>query len=56
MHVDVIENKASRATLLPNMKVIGRVDYGQIDVGTIVPKRALHDVDLTELQSHHTSH
>lgn len=50
VHVDVIENKASRATLLPNMKVIGRVDYGQIDVGTIVPKRALHDVDLTELQ------
>ena len=49
VHVDVIENKASRATLLPNMQVIGRVDYGQIDVGTIVPKRALHDVDLTEL-------
>ncbi len=49
VHVDVIENKASRATLLPNMKVIGRVDYGQIDVGTIVPERALHDVDLAEL-------
>ncbi len=49
VHVDVIENKASLTTLLPNMRVIGRVDYGQIDVGTIVPKRALHDVDLAEL-------
>ncbi len=32
------------------MQVTGRVNYGQIDVGTIVPERALHDVDLTELQ------
>lgn len=51
VHVDVINNKASRAKLIPDMKVAGRVNYGQIDVGTIVPKRALHDVDLTELQT-----
>lgn len=51
VYVDVIDNKASRDKLLPDMKVMGRVNYGQIDVGTIVPKRALHDVDLTELQT-----
>ncbi|MEN6669370.1 HlyD family efflux transporter periplasmic adaptor subunit [Psychrobacter sp. B38] len=51
VYVDVIENKASRTHLSPTMRVTGRVDYGQIDVGTIVPERALHDVDLTELQT-----
>lgn len=51
VNVDVIDNDVSRKQLLPNMKVTGRVNYGQIDVGTIVPKRALHDVDLTELQA-----
>ncbi len=51
VYVNVIDNEVSRDKLLPNMKVTGRVNYGQIDVGTIVPKRALHDVDLTELQS-----
>ncbi|MBF0659667.1 HlyD family efflux transporter periplasmic adaptor subunit [Psychrobacter sp. NG25] len=51
VNVDVIDNEVSRKQLLPNMKVTGRVNYGQIDVGTIVPKRALHDVDLTELQA-----
>ncbi|HCN17266.1 MULTISPECIES: efflux RND transporter periplasmic adaptor subunit [Psychrobacter] len=50
VYVDVIENQKNHDKLLPNMKVTGRVNYGQIDVGTIVPKRALHDVDLTELQ------
>lgn len=50
VNVDVIDNEVSRKQLLPNMQVTGRVNYGQIDVGTIVPKRALHDVDLTELQ------
>lgn len=50
VYVDVIENKASRANLAPDMQATGRVDYGQIDVGTIVPEHALHDVDLTELQ------
>lgn len=51
VYVNVIDNEASRDKLLPDMKVTGRVNYGQIDVGTIVPKRALHDVDLTELQT-----
>ncbi|KAF0567639.1 hypothetical protein FQV37_2084 [Psychrobacter nivimaris] len=51
VYVNVIDNEVSRDKLLPNMKVTGRVNYGQIDVGTIVPKRALHDVDLTELQN-----
>jgi len=51
VYVNVIDNEASRDKLKPNMKVTGRVNYGQIDVGTIVPKRALHDVDLTELQT-----
>jgi len=51
VYVNVIDNEASRDKLMPNMKVTGRVNYGQIDVGTIVPKRALHDVDLTELQT-----
>jgi hypothetical protein len=46
----VIENQKNHDKLLADMKVTGRVNYGQIDVGTIVPKRALHDVDLTELQ------
>lgn len=49
--VNAIENQLSRDKLLPNMKVTGRVNYGQIEVGVIVPKRALHDVDLTELHS-----
>lgn len=51
VYVNVIDNEVSRDKLLPNMKVTGRVNYGQIDVGTIVPKHALHDVDLTELQN-----
>ncbi|MCG3880036.1 HlyD family efflux transporter periplasmic adaptor subunit [Psychrobacter sp. Ps6] len=50
VYVNVIDNEVSRNKLQPEMKVTGRVNYGQIDVGTIVPKRALHDVDLTELQ------
>jgi len=51
VYVNVIDNDVNRDKLLPNMKVSGRVNYGQIDVGTIVPERALHDVDLTELQT-----
>ena len=47
----MVNNEVSRHQLLPGMKVTGRVDYGQIEVGTIVPKRALHNVDLTELHA-----
>lgn len=50
VYVHVVKNEASRGKLRPEMAVSGRVDYGQIEVGTIVPKHALHDVDLTELQ------
>ncbi|MGP5407394.1 efflux RND transporter periplasmic adaptor subunit [Psychrobacter celer] len=51
VHVNVIDNESTRKKLLPKMQVTGRVNYGQIDVGTIVPRRALHDVNLTELHS-----
>lgn len=50
VYVEVIDNKVNRGKLLSDTKVTGRVNYGQIDVGTIVPERALHDVDLTELR------
>lgn len=50
VHVNVVNNEISREKLQPDMQVTGRVNYGQIDVGTIAPERALHDVDLTELQ------
>lgn len=50
VYVHVIKNDASRGKLRAEMAVIGRVDYGQIEVGTIVPRQAIHDVDLTELQ------
>ncbi len=51
VYVHVINNEASRGKLKPDMAVTGRVDYGQIEVGTIVPKHAIHDADLTELQT-----
>ena len=50
VYVHVVKNEASRGKLLPEMAVSGRVDYGQIEVGTTVPKHSIHDVDLTELQ------
>ncbi|WP_227671501.1 efflux RND transporter periplasmic adaptor subunit [Psychrobacter sp. 72-O-c] len=51
VYVHVVKNDASRSTLKPGMFVTGRVDYGQIEVGTVVPKRALHDVDLKALET-----
>lgn len=51
VYVNVIENETTREKLLPNMAVKGRVNHGQIEVGTIVPKQALHNVDLSELQT-----
>ena len=50
VYVNVINNEVSRNQLAPEMQVTGRVDYGQIEVGTIVPKIALHNVDLTQIQ------
>lgn len=49
VYVNVVNNEVSRNQIKPGMEVTGRVDYGQIEVGTIVPKRALHNVDLTVL-------
>lgn len=48
--VHVVKNDVSRGKLPLNTVVSGRVDYGQIEVGTIVPAHGIHDVDLTELQ------
>ncbi len=47
--VHVIDTETSRGKLKLNMAVSGRVDYGQIEVGTIVPKSAIHDADLSAL-------
>ena len=49
VYVNVVKNEVSRGSLKPDMSVTGRVDYGQIEVGTIVPKSAINEVDLTEL-------
>lgn len=50
VYVHIIDNEASRGKLKPNVAVNGRVDYGQIEVGTIVPESAIHDVDLSALK------
>lgn len=50
VHVHVVNNEASRGTLKPDMVVTGRVDYGQIEVGTIVPEQGIHNVDLSVLK------
>ena len=50
VYVHVLKSDARKGKLKPGMAVAGRVDYGQIEVGNIVPKSAIHDVDLTELQ------
>lgn len=50
VYVHIIDNEASRGKLKPNVAVNGRVDYGQIEVGTIVPESAIHDVDLSVLK------
>ena len=47
--VHVINTDNNRGKLKANMAVTGRVDYGQIEVGTIVPKSAIHDADLSAL-------
>ena len=50
VYVHVVENDVSRGKLRSDMAVIGRVDYGQIEVGTIVPEHGIHDADLAELK------
>lgn len=52
VYVQVLDKDIGQeAGLIPDMVVTGRVDYGQIEVGTIVPEIAIHDADLTALQS-----
>ena len=50
VYVDVVKNEASRDKLKPGMLVTGRVNYGQIEVGTILPEHGIHDVDLSVLK------
>ena len=50
VYVHVVRNEASRGKLRSDMAVSGRVDYGQIEVGTIVPEHGIHDADLAELK------
>lgn len=51
VYVHVVNNELSRDKLAPDMLVSGRVNYGQIEVGAIVPERGIHDADLSALQS-----
>lgn len=51
VYVSVVKNEASRDELKLGMHVTGRVDYGQIAVGNIVPEQAIHDVDLSSLKT-----
>lgn len=48
-HVDIIVTAANKDKLSSGMAVKGRIDYGQIEVGTIVPKSGIHDADLSAL-------
>lgn len=50
VYVNVVNNEVSRNQIASGMQVTGRVDYGQIEVGTVVPKNALHNVNLTQIQ------
>lgn len=51
VHVQVLNNDASReVSLKAGMIATGRVNYGQIAVGTIVPEIAIHDADLSALK------
>jgi multidrug efflux pump subunit AcrA (membrane-fusion protein) len=51
VHVQVLKNDASReGSLKAGMIATGRVNYGQIAVGTIVPELAIHDADLSALK------
>ena len=51
VYVSAVKNDASRDKLKVGMQVMGRVDYGQIAVGNIVPEQAIHDVDLSSLKT-----
>lgn len=50
VYVDIINDDTNRDKLRPNMTATGWVDYGQIEVGTIMPGYGIHDVDLSSLR------
>lgn len=49
VYVHILPNNENTFLIGPNMAVSGRIDYGQMEVGTIVPKQGVHDADLSEL-------
>ena len=51
VYVHILPSSDSTNQIKPGMAVTGSIDYGQIEVGTIVPKQGIHDADLTELFS-----
>ena len=51
VEVHVIKKEGQPSPLRPDMTVTGRVNYGQLEVGTIVPERGIHDADLSALKS-----
>lgn len=51
VYVHVLANNDSRSLLKPGMSVAGRIDYGQIQVGTIVPKAGIQEADVSALTS-----
>ena len=51
IYVQVNNNEVNRDKLKPKMSVIGRVDYGQMEVGNLVPARAIHDAYLSVLKA-----
>lgn len=51
VHVHIIQHDELHRQLKPGMIALGRVDYGQIEVGTIVPKSGIHNADLTALST-----
>lgn len=50
VYVDIIDDDTNRNMLKPTMTATGWVDYGQIEVGTIMPGYGIHDADLSSLR------
>lgn len=50
VHVQMVENTNQYLPKIGAM-VTGRLDYGQLDIGTLVDESAIHDADLSEFSS-----
>lgn len=50
VHVQMVENTNQHLPKIGAM-VTGRLDYGQLDIGTLVDESAIHDADLSEFSS-----